>query len=343
MQVFAWAPLLAVLAVTSCGHRSQTSDSTGGAASSDTGQAGASGAKDDAGAGGVIETAGVSGTDGGPPAGYTQSVVGGYKLGPEVTAATSANSEEGGAGNSADPEGNAGTASVPCGAVLTGVVRDFKGANEPGGHPDFEAFSGVDPSLGIVLPTLGSDRKPVYSADGPFIDVSVNGDDANGQQTTSKANFDQWYRTVPDVNKPYLVQLYSEINGTLRSFHSDSFFPLDGAGWGNTPGLDHNFSFTTEIHARFTYRRGGTFTMTGDDDLWVFVNHHLAIDLGGLHSSASKTLALDTESASLGIEPGEVYDLDLFHAERHSTQSNFSMDTDLDFSECGILLPDAGM
>src|SRR5437762_901839 len=26
--------------------------------------------------------------------------------------------------------------------VMIGIVRDFKGKNEPGGHPDFEAFSG---------------------------------------------------------------------------------------------------------------------------------------------------------------------------------------------------------
>ena len=192
----------------------------------------------------------------------------------------------------------------------------------------------------MVEPDLGADQKPVYAADGPFIDVSVNGDNANGQQTTSKANFDQWYRTVPGVNIPYLVHLYSEPNGKLRTFQSNAFFPLDGAGWGNTPGQEHNFRFTTEVHVRFTYRSGGIFTLTGDDDIWVFVNHHLAIDLGGLHSPATKTLALDSESAVLGIQVGKIYDLDFFHAERHTTQSNFQMDTNLDFSDCGVVLPD---
>jgi hypothetical protein len=36
-----------------------------------------------------------------------------------------------------------------CGTVV-GIVRDFKGKNEPGGHPDFEAYSGDGVSPGLV-------------------------------------------------------------------------------------------------------------------------------------------------------------------------------------------------
>ena len=345
-QLSAWAPLLVLSAMTSCGVSNPAPVSTeqAGATGPDQTEAGAPGAvgtHDDGGTAGVLETGGVAGNETAAaealPPGYTQATHGGYKRGAEVTPASSENPEEGGAIGTA---GDAGASSVSCGSILTGIARDFRGINEPGGHPDFEAFAGVDPSLGIVLPDLGVDQKPVYAGDGPFIDGAVNGDNANGQQTTSKANFDQWYRTVPGVNIPYLVHLYSEPNGKLRTFQSNAFFPLDGAGWGNTPGQAHNFGFTTEVHVRFTYRSGGIFALTGDDDLWVFVNHHLAIDLGGLHSPATKTISLDTESAVLGIQVGKVYDLDLFHAERHTTQSNFQMDTNLEFSECGIVVPD---
>ena len=46
--------------------------------------------------------------------------------------------------------GDPTTGTDNCGNILMGVVRDFKGINEPGGHPDFEAFSGKDVTTGLV-------------------------------------------------------------------------------------------------------------------------------------------------------------------------------------------------
>jgi fibro-slime domain-containing protein len=122
----------------------------------------------------------------------------------------------------------------------------------------------------------------------------------------------------------------------VYTFGSDSFFPLDDEGFGNSDyERTHNYGFTTELHAKFEYNGGEHFTFTGDDDLWVFVNGKLAIDLGGLHSSASANLDLDAQAEALGLELGKVYKLDLFHAERHIADSNFRVDTTLAFTECG--------
>src|SRR5689334_1410407 len=49
-----------------------------------------------------------------------------------------------------------GTGSGACGANLTGRVRDFRAKEEEGGHPDFEAFSGRNASVGIVEDRLGA-------------------------------------------------------------------------------------------------------------------------------------------------------------------------------------------
>jgi fibro-slime domain-containing protein len=153
---------------------------------------------------------------------------------------------------------------------------------------------------------------------------------------TDQAHFDQWYRNVTDVNEPYYVafRLDSDGAGKFTFSAADSthqYFPVDGAGWDSATSTSHNYSFTTEIHTKFIYRGGEVFTFTGDDDLWVFINRKLAIDLGGVHIASSESISLD----ELGLVVGEVYQMDLFNAERHPSDSNFRIDTSMRFVDCG--------
>lgn len=238
-----------------------------------------------------------------------------------------------GSGDSGDGTGN-DNGNGDCSPVLTGLVRDFQAASvTPGGHPDFETFSGSDASEGIVQPLLGTDQKPVYAPDGPLTSQY-------GQQTTGKEAFDQWYRNTEGVNLPieFTLQLTPRSSG-ISSYDNGAFFPIDGLGFGND-GRDHNFHFTFELHTTFTYRGGEIFTFTGDDDLWVFVNNHLGIDLGGLHPERSRTIDLDAVADQFGLVIGGSYPLDLFHAERHTNASHFRIDTSITFTNCRpIIIP----
>ena len=199
-----------------------------------------------------------------------------------------------------------------CVQTLQATVRDFRSQ-----HPDFEDFTSETGLKGIVEATLGPDIKPVHAADGPTA------------QTSGPANYAQWYNNTPDTNIAFAVDLpLTEVMPGLFSFESGAFFPIDDQGWGNENN-PHNFHFTTEIHTTFNYQGGEVFTFIGDDDLWLFINGELAIDLGGVHPELSATVDLDDQAAALGIAIGGTYAMDIFHAERHTTDSNFRIDTSI--------------
>ena len=82
-----------------------------------------------------------------------------------------------------------------------------------------------------------------------------------------------------------------------------------------------------ELHLDFNYRAadGQFFRFVGDDDVWVYINDQLVIDLGGVHGATEQYVDVDR----LGLEHNEVYTLDFFFAERHRTQSNFRVETNI--------------
>lgn len=212
-----------------------------------------------------------------------------------------------------------------CSPDLTGTVRDFKDS-----HPDFEndAFLSDTGERGIVEEVLGADFKPVYRRK----------DGGGTTLTTGRSRFDEWFRDVAGLNQAIPLKLtLTKGPGGVMTYENLDFFPVDGRGFGNQ-GRDHNFHFTFELHTEFAYRGGEVFTFFGDDDLWVFINKKLAIDLGGLHPSLTATIRLDDLAGQLGIDKGKTYDLAVFQAERHTTASRFRIDTTIEFTNCTPIL-----
>jgi fibro-slime domain-containing protein len=226
----------------------------------------------------------------------------------------------GNSGNNNGTDGNPTQQLGPddCNSLLTAVIRDF-----PDSHEDFHHVGTDLATPGMVQAFLDADEKPV-SASGAM----------------NSTHLDQWYRTIDGVNQEftYEIQLKEELKddgtGTGKFVYDENqFFPIDGLGYGNDIAAypDRNYLFTSELKLSFVYQVGQSFTFRGDDDLWVFINGRLAIDVGGIHSPVEGRVDIDPWSASIGMQlvPGQTYPMHIFHAERNPIQSNFRIETSI--------------
>jgi fibro-slime domain-containing protein len=214
---------------------------------------------------------------------------------------------------------------------ISGVFRDWK-------QDDISFFNnptGMNGggSKGMVEPVLpGPDFKPLKT-----LDPSAN--------VTHATQLNTWFKTIkfPDgTNNDTCMDLVMRKSEDGQwEFNSDwmgGFFPIDSFNnpnnikYADASKKMHNFHFTMEMHMQFIYHKnaGLKFYFRGDDDVWIYVNNRLAIDLGGLHENASDSLDLDKSSATLGIVDGKTYNMDIFFAERNPVGSNFRIKTSMD-------------
>lgn len=211
---------------------------------------------------------------------------------------------------------------------LTVTLRDFKDGGQV-----FGVWSG---GKGYVEKQLGADRKPVYITE-KWEKDGVTDTDLLQYCFNDKPgyNMSMEYELVLESDEAGNFSVdYTSWNEELAETMPEplGFFPLDDLLYGNE-GSVHNYLFSAEIHTQFTYYEGATFSFTGDDDVWVYIDDTLVVDLGGVHSAEDAHISLDelVADGTLDITPGEVVNFDFFFMERMPSESNMLIQTNFDF------------
>ena len=138
--------------------------------------------------------------------------------------------------------------------------------------------------------------------------------------------FDNYQSQQGDFsNGDFMLPSYS---GSIWNWNSSSPWFLHGSVSPPSPSKANLF-FCFESHAEFVYDPAQEFYFRGDDDIWVYINNNLVVDLGGNHMSAPGHVKLNT----LGLKEGETYPIDIFFCDRRSTQSNIRIRSNIYFGQ----------
>ena len=181
--------------------------------------------------------------------------------------------------------------------------------------------------------------------------------DSDGYRTFDSANM---YVTKNDSEKKFNLYngsydvMYHDVTSQYDRAVSNAFVPY------NTPNsTDMDYGFTMCMEIKFFMENDGKvhvydengneteqsmiFEFTGDDDLWIYINNNLCLDMGGIHGAKRGNINFDKNAgggsctATTYFDSGDVnteqkFDLDsgehtlrVFYMERAQTESNLKI------------------
>jgi len=134
-----------------------------------------------------------------------------------------------------------------------------------------------------------------------------------------------YYPLLPIVDKNG-----NNTNGVTKS----PYFLDPGVASTNSTGntyKNRNFNYVITSAGEFVYHADDElyFEFEGDDDVYLFVDGRLVLDIGSAHSITKTKIKLNDYATILGLMEGETYDFNFYYMERHGVGANMRICTNI--------------